>query len=184
MMDKPQFWKLIEIARKRARGEDLWEIAAQQAQHLTKALTQMTPQQVKDFALRFEDYMRLAYQAKLWDAAIIINGGCSDDGFEYFRGWLISMGENVYQEALRDPDTLARYVEDEIEAEDILYCAYDAYKALTDKEINISQDRSDLIGEFIEDEDELATTFPLLFEVFMEEFDPDLEPEEPEEEDY
>ena len=57
-----------------------------------------------------------------------------------------------------------------------------SYKALTDKEINISQDRSDLIGEFIEDEDELATTFPLLFEVFMEEFDPDLEPEEPEEE--
>lgn len=184
MMDKSQFWNLIETARKKARGEDLWEIAEQQAEHLTKALQKLPADQIKDFGLRFEDYMQKAYQAKLWDAAIIINEGCSDDGFEYFRAWLISMGEYVYQEAVRDPDTLARYVEEEIEAEDILYCAFDAYKHVTKKDINIPQNRADLVGEFIEDEDELQSTFPLLWEVFMEEYDPDLEGEDSDEDDF
>jgi hypothetical protein len=27
-----------------------------------------------------------------WGAAYLANGGCSDDGFDYFRGWLIGQG--------------------------------------------------------------------------------------------
>ena len=27
----------------------------------------------------------------------MLKGGCSDDGFEYFRGWLISRGRKVYE---------------------------------------------------------------------------------------
>jgi len=33
--------------------------------------------------------------------------GCSDDSFDYFRGWLIAQGKDVYLAALHDPDSLA-----------------------------------------------------------------------------
>jgi hypothetical protein len=38
----------------------------------------------------------------------VIHGGCSDDGFEYFRRWLVSRGRDVYEAALADPDSLAQ----------------------------------------------------------------------------
>lgn len=42
-----------------------------------------------------------------WQAAYLINGGCSDDGFEYFRGWLLTQGREVFERAVALPDTLA-----------------------------------------------------------------------------
>ena len=35
-----------------------------------------------------------AYRWDIWAIAFIINGGCSDDGFEYFRGWLVRKAKN------------------------------------------------------------------------------------------
>ena len=60
----------------------------------------------------------------------IINGGCSDDGFESFRAWLIAQGERVYREALDDPETLVAVAPSQraTEAESMLYAAADAYK--------------------------------------------------------
>jgi hypothetical protein len=31
--------------------------------------------------------MDRSYRNDLWAAGYLINGGCSDDGFDYFRGW-------------------------------------------------------------------------------------------------
>ncbi|MFE5591185.1 DUF4240 domain-containing protein [Streptomyces sp. NPDC056549] len=33
-------------------------------------------------------------------AAYMVNGGCCDDGFDYFRGWLIAQGRNVFERAV------------------------------------------------------------------------------------
>jgi hypothetical protein len=41
------------------------------------------------------------------DAATLIGGGCSSDGFVDFRRWLISTGSRVYASAVADADTLA-----------------------------------------------------------------------------
>ena len=46
----------------------------------------------------------------MWCAAYIMNGGCSDDSFEYFRLWVISRGKDVYQKAKANPDTLISQV--------------------------------------------------------------------------
>jgi hypothetical protein len=53
-------------------------------------------------------YLNEAYTCDLWGAADVIHGGCSDDGFEYFRCWLVSRGRRVYEAALADPDSLAQ----------------------------------------------------------------------------
>jgi hypothetical protein len=48
-----------------------------------------------------------SYRNLLWAAAYLINGGCSDDGFESFRCWLIVQGRTVFERSVADPDTLA-----------------------------------------------------------------------------
>jgi hypothetical protein len=40
----------------------------------------------------------------------VIGGGCSDDGFLDFKGWLVSRGEKVFEAALAKPDSLAKVV--------------------------------------------------------------------------
>ena len=58
----------------------------------------------------------------------VINGGCSDDGFDYFRGWLIAQGKSVFMKALENPDSLAKLDEiDEAECEYIMSVAGSAY---------------------------------------------------------
>ena len=56
----------------------------------------------------------------------MLKGGCSDDGFEYFRGWLLSRGRKVYEAAMRNPDSLVRQADDSrdnYELESMLYVA-------------------------------------------------------------
>jgi|SRR5262245_54514525 len=55
----------------------------------------------------FGRYLNNAYSWSLWGAAYVIHGGCSNDGFEYFRLWLVSRGRNGYERAPAEPDSLA-----------------------------------------------------------------------------
>ena len=67
----------------------------------------------------------------------MINGGCSDDGFAYFRSWLISRGRVVYEAAVRDPDSLAAIVDpgrDDYEFEDLWGVAQRIYEERTGEE--------------------------------------------------
>jgi Protein of unknown function (DUF4240) len=83
-----------------------------------------------------------SYRWDLWGAASLINGGCGDDGFDYFRGWLLGQGRAVWEAAVADPDSLADHPQVRahrpdresrfyFECEDILGVAYEAYQALT-----------------------------------------------------
>ncbi len=84
-----------------------------------------------------------SYLAPLWAAAYLINGGCSDDGFDYFRGWLITQGRAVFEGAVADPDGLAGLAAVRasasdgswLDCEDALYIAETAYQAATGEDV-------------------------------------------------
>lgn len=61
------------------------------------------------FEVAFRRYIDAGHCWDLWGAAFLIHGGCSDEGFAYFRRWLVSRGRRVYEAALADPDSLADY---------------------------------------------------------------------------
>ena len=48
-----------------------------------------------------------SYRSSLWAAVYVINGGCSHDGFDYFRGWLMLQGRETFGQAVADPGSLA-----------------------------------------------------------------------------
>lgn len=122
-MDIGTFWEIIDFAREENGGwEDMYE-------PLVDRLAELEADEILLWENIFNEYQCLSYKNKLWAAAYIINGGCSDDGFDYFRGWLTAQGKKVFLNALKEPDSLARVevAEEDVEFEDILSAASAAY---------------------------------------------------------
>ncbi len=161
-MEKAQFWRMIEAAKATSEGE-----CEGQVESLISALAALPAKEIIAFDRILDELLAQSYRNDLWAAAYLINGGCSDDGFEYFRGWLIAQGETVFENALRNPETLAEVDsalmdEGQAECEDLLYVASEAYEAKTGSEIP-SRKRvpKELTGPEWTEED-LDTMFPRL----------------------
>src|SRR5262249_32430575 len=101
-MPADQFWQIIERAARSDHDPDA------QMEALRMALRELSPEKIISFEVAFRRYLSEAYTWDLWGVAYVVNGGCSDDGFEYFRRWLVSKGRDVYEPALADPDSLAQ----------------------------------------------------------------------------
>jgi hypothetical protein len=93
-------------------------------------------EEIVAFQEHLDERMWESYRYDLWAVAFIMNGGCSDDGFDYFRGWLIAQGRDVFEGAMRAPERAADAVHCGTESdpasrwcESLLYSAQDAYEA-------------------------------------------------------
>jgi Protein of unknown function (DUF4240) len=106
-LGEPQFWRLVEDARREAGGD-----TERQSQLLAARLERLPAQQIADFGAIRHRLDRRAYTWELWGAAYVIDDGCSDDCFRDFRGYLISLGRGAYEAALKNPDSLAQVVQD------------------------------------------------------------------------
>jgi hypothetical protein len=139
-VDTPQFWKLIEDARLQVLDPADGEVIAVQAAALLSAWPReesVAAEQV------LSGLMAESYRVALWAAAYLVNGGCSEDGFDYFRGWLIVQGRDVFEHAVADPDTLADLPVIQVaaasatfvECEETLHIAAKAHQATTGEEL-------------------------------------------------
>lgn len=103
-MNRQRFRQLVEAARDQAPDpDDAGDVARRaSARPATRpAAETVAAQQV------LWDLMADSCTNPLWAAAYVINGGCSDDGFDCFRGWLIAQGREVFGRAAARPDALA-----------------------------------------------------------------------------
>lgn len=135
-VDSKPFWSLIADAR--ASVADPADCCAV-VDAATALLAAFRPAEIVAAHQVLWNLLALSYQNPLWAAAYVINGGCSDDGFEYFRGWLLTQGEETFHAALAAPDSLADLpvvvaaAESglEFECEAALGIAYDAHQQAT-----------------------------------------------------
>ncbi|MCY0919247.1 DUF4240 domain-containing protein [Streptomyces sp. H27-G5] len=135
-MDKQTFWKLIETARADAGDEGV-------ARRASELLARYPQGRIAAAQQVVWDLLAESYRAPLWAAAYLINGGCSDDGFDHFRGWLLTQGEAAFTAALADPDSLADHPEvraaasagEELRDEEALSIAWTAYGLATGREL-------------------------------------------------
>jgi Protein of unknown function (DUF4240) len=127
------FWQVIEAAKKASGGD-----CQQQARLIVDTLSELDAKEILAFNRILNDLMDKAYRWDLWGAADLINRGCSDDGFEDFRGWLVAQGRNVYEKALLDPDSLADHPAvsnlgefDTLWCQELLAAPFEAYEKIT-----------------------------------------------------
>lgn len=122
-MFEEQFWNLIETSK-------------QNEVILQNQLEQLSVTEIFEFHRIFQEKVRDAYCWNLWAVAYIMNGGCSDDGFDYFLGWLISRGRKMYEAALQNPEKAAIGVtldDEPFENELLWYISAKAYEHKTGK---------------------------------------------------
>ncbi len=131
-MDEAQFWTLIE-ATKQASGGDV----DAQMKLLDKELYQLTPEELLGFDRILAELLMRAYSYDLWAACYIFHGGCSDDAFEYFRSGLILQGKAVFDNALRDPETLVELnlSDDDLDVQTLYSATWDPYKEKTGEDL-------------------------------------------------
>lgn len=132
MLDETIFWNIVDASVKNAQNQDVQE------SFLVKEIEKLTPKQMIGFRLRTDKLLYDTYNSEMWCAGYIMNGGCSDDGFEYFRNWIISRGKDTYYKAKENPDSLiSEFVEGEdyYDFESFWYVALTAFKNQTGKEL-------------------------------------------------
>ncbi|MBB6566504.1 hypothetical protein HNR71_002141 [Kribbella sandramycini] len=87
---------MAEARRSVAGTSDTEEVA----ERTLELLSALPAAEIAALAQPLWELRATSYNWRLWHAAYLINGGCSDDGFEYFRGWLIAQG--AYQQVTGD----------------------------------------------------------------------------------
>lgn len=126
-MTEDEFWDHIRATRHADPDEH--------AERLAARLAELPEAEILDFIHLWDVASCRAYRRDLWAAAYLINCGCSDDGFQYFRWWLVLQGREVYEAAIADPDILAEVVDGEDEvAEAEVSPGMDAWFAATGTE--------------------------------------------------
>ena len=158
-MDETEFWRIIDDVHRRA-GDDLQA----RIDCLEGELRQRDQDAIQEFQRQYDRQIVASYRWDLWGAAHLMNGGCSDDGFRYFRDWLISEGRKTFESALHSPDSLADLPKVEL-AENELF-GYVALHAFEDKgggelDRDMSTEGADPKGTAWEEED-LPGLFPRL----------------------
>lgn len=100
-MTVSEFWSLLQDAKSKAG--DTKSIPA----WLEEDLATRSPAEIMDFGAWLSMFVGRAHDLQLWSAGNLIARGLSDDGFVYFKCWLIAQGKCIYEAALLNPDSLA-----------------------------------------------------------------------------
>jgi hypothetical protein len=128
LMSEPRFWKLIADARQAKKFHTA----------LTAALKALSPDEIIGFQNTLRRKLLEAYKFPVLAANFIIQSYTSDDVFEDFRAWLVSQGQERFEAALSDPESICDWHErdevDDMDGESMLFVAQKAYAEHGDEE--------------------------------------------------
>lgn len=100
-MSPNRFWSVIN------QTVPLQTDTYSQLEALKRSLIALPEEDIVAFDHALKQEMAKAYSWELWGVAYIVNGGASNDGFIYFRLWLISKGSDIFEATLVNPDSLS-----------------------------------------------------------------------------
>lgn len=164
LMETEKFWKIIEISKSKSLGDYV-----KQQSELKNELLKLTANEVLEFDNKFRTLRGKIYNWDFWAAAYIINGGCSDDCFSDFRGWLIGQGKTIYESAVNNIETLTNLTETNGgDWEGLSYIPTEVYEKMTGDDMPQGiQENFEISGEeWEEDEIELKKKYPKLWDKF------------------
>ena len=170
-MPDERFWGLIGLTT--IHGKD----PGRQIAVLRTVLAALPLHDIEAFQAAFDKAMARSYSWDLWGAAFVVNGGASDDGFEYFRCWLISKGRTAFEQVLADSDSLGDFVDPGTKAarelEAFAYVAGEVWSARTGRPVTELAEAAAAAyatqpagKPFTEDEAHLSARYPKLWSRF------------------
>ncbi len=131
-MDTVIFWQIMDYAF--AKGKFDNEI---KEQAILEQLIKLTPEQIQEFEIVFQQMNLKASTYGNFAAQTIIEGGSSDDRFYYFRCWLMSLGKKNFDETLKNPDYLASLDIPINKTYNMMYCQFEELIPMSDNAYEI-----------------------------------------------
>jgi hypothetical protein len=98
------FWELIERTKKNSSS------TAEQMELLIAELEAFKAMEIKKFYKMLHGKLEDLYHWDVWAVAYLAQRGCSDDAFEYFRGWVVLQGAEPFALALSNIDSFSAHV--------------------------------------------------------------------------
>jgi len=123
-MDRDAFWSLLDAS--------VAPRPSKQLKHLRDALKKRPDDEVATFAAWLRRVVDEIDSPALARAAEIVFDGCSDDGYEYFRLWIVSRGRGTAEAIAADPAALLDHLPvdpDEASFEELASPASDVLEA-------------------------------------------------------
>ena len=109
-MTNEQFWRIIKetrvdmsISTKMDNNEKIQRMA------LAERLNSLTGSEIISFREKYYEMWDSLLTRDIWAVHFIISGGSSVDGFDLFRHWIVSMGEENYAAILKDASLVATW---------------------------------------------------------------------------
>ncbi|MFD0742243.1 DUF4240 domain-containing protein [Phytohabitans flavus] len=172
-MNTSEFWALIGDAAREGGTPDT------AAERIAAALAKRDADEIVGFERHMRRVLDASYKVDLFGAAYLVNGGCSDEGFDAFRGWLMAQGREAFARAVGQPDSLAELpavkraavTGEELGSERMLAVAAQAHREATGEDLPeepaAKRPNTDDFWDF-GDEDEVRRRFPRLAALFSE----------------
>ena len=166
-MDRITFWTLINNTRRKSKD------SREHVSNLVRTLTGLDISEITSFEKNLSELLQESYSADLWNVVYIIEGGCGNDGFDYFRGWLILQGEDFFYTILKIPSKLPdlRRPDDTMSCESLLGAAKEAYKAKTGDwkmPYDCPTGPGKLNGVLLREDDDLKGKYPEIWKKYVE----------------
>lgn len=156
-MNDDRFWAIIE----QARGPDF-------IKRLKPILFTLPPPEIHAFGEILAGKVAELYRWDIWGIAYIVNGGCSDDGFEYFRRWVVAQGKAFHDRLAADPDgAFTDPAVCDCECEELTYAVSESYRQAARQEIPPSSGKHPKDPRGVDwDEADLGALFPKTYAVY------------------
>lgn len=127
-MTDNRFWTLIEEARSRRDFDKA----------LGAKLAALSAEEIIAYENALQRKLRDAYTFPVLAANFIIQSYTSDDVFEDFRAWLVTQGQERFEAAVADPESICDWLKrskfEGIDGSTMLLLACDAYEEHGDEE--------------------------------------------------
>ena len=162
-MNEQILWKLVQNAK------EAKPTAYQQTQYLTLVISSYSAKDILSLKNIYWKLLKSSFTADLWAAAYVLNSGCSDQDFIYFRNWLILQGQATFKKTIQDPEYLADYLHlplrEPLQQPDFHHKIALLLAHKTDENLSLLDYRDEeenLNGEFWKNDSDIIDKVPLL----------------------
>lgn len=132
-IDTAYFWKIMDYGFAKGKFDNKVK-----EQAILEQLTKLTPEQIQEFEVIFQQMNKKASTWSNFAAQTVIEGGSSDDRFYYFRCWLISLGQSNFEATVKNSDHLASLDIPVNKEHGEMYCQFEELIPMADKAYEIA----------------------------------------------
>jgi len=160
-MSEILFWELIEESRIKSDSDsEFLDI-------LKDKLEAMSAPEIKKFQKILLEQTNELEHWDVWALAYIVRGGCGDDGFDYFKAWVISKGKEAFESVKSMQIEKFQYLfEEDPQFEEFMYVAQEAYANKKHEEMPMPRVKSQEIQGKKWDEESICESYSKLCEMF------------------